>query len=536
MKASRILGIALTTRDKGRENPVPMCGVPFHSATSYISRLLAAGHKVAVCEQAPQDQGARGLMRREVVRIITPGTVLEDEHLDGERANYLMALWEDDNGGAAGIAFVDVSTGDFRATRVFTRSQLVSEINRVNPREIVSSGGDVPCGPCPVTRVQDVMTQERAERVLNDHFGTVTVDGFGLKEAPEAVIAAAVALEYVRQTCKEGLAHISRLRFYNPHSFMMLGATTVRNLELFETITGTRGNTLFSILNQTRTPMGARMLADWMSFPLLDPATIDERLDAVDELVTSGDLLGALREALSGMPDMERITGRIAAASAGPRDMRALADGLSRVPHVVTLLEGVRSDLLKTTAGGIDAMEELTDRIRRTLVEAPPPRLGDAPCVADGVDGELDELRAMRRDSRQWISSMEARERELSGIANLKIGYNKVFGYYIEISKAQAARAPAHFIRKQTLVNAERFITPELKEYEARLLNAEAAIASIERRIVGELRDAILPHVEAVQKTVRMLARLDVLAALAVAAGKYGYTRPTVTDDRRIEI
>lgn len=534
--ASRILGLALTTRDKGKENPIPMCGVPFHSATTYISRLLNAGYNVAVCEQAGTDSSSRGLMRREVVRVITPGTVLEDEHLQREMPNYLMAIWRDGNTPRIGLAFLDVSTGDFRATEVSSPTRLASEIRRVSPSEIISHDAFEGLEGCTVTRPREPISLPKARQILMEHFRTVTLDGFGLKGADAAVAASGMVLDYVRNTFKETLGHISAIRFYNTDDYMMLGPTTARNLELFESIAGGRKDTLFSVLNHTRTPMGARMLADWMAFPLVDAEGIRRRLDAVEELMAAQDRLVELREKLSAVPDLARISGRICAATAGPRDLRALGEGLCLVPQIKSLLDDAVSILLVETARDMDPLEGVRDRICATLVETPPLRLGEAPTIAEGVDAELDELRALRRDSRQWIAAMEARERETSGISNLKIGYNKVFGYYIELSKAQAAKAPPHFIRKQTLVNAERFITPELKEYEARLLNAEDAIATIERGIFDDLRRSILPHMNAIQTTVRMLARLDALVCLAWAARMYGYTRPEITDDRRIEI
>lgn len=536
VRASKLLGLALTTRDKGKENPVPMCGVPYHSASSYISRLIRAGCKVAVCEQAEPAAAAKGLVRREVVRIITPGLIVEDDHLTREKANYLMAVSTDARQSSFGIAYIDISTGDFRATEVTARKDLASEIFRVGPSEILAAAGDIVPDSFMVTPAGAPMSPERASKILTEHFGTVTMDGFGLKNAQAALSAAGMVMDYVRQASRGVLPHITALRFYNPGRFMMLGPTTKRNLELFETISGGQVNTLFSLLNRCCTSMGARLIADWISFPLMDTTMISARHDAVEELVSRERQLAGMRGALTDVPDMERIIGRISTGSAGPRDVRALSDGLDRVPGIAGLLDGFSTALLEETRAGLNPLGDLRDRISQTLVEAPPARLVDGNVIAAGVDAELDDLRMLRRDSRQWIAALEAKEREGSGITTLKIGFNKVFGYYIEITKAQAAKAPEHYIRKQTLVNAERYITPELKEYEARLLGAQDAIAAIEQRIFRELREAVLPRIPDLQSTVRSMARLDVLASLAWIAAKNKYVKPKVADDRRIEI
>ncbi|HON95587.1 MAG TPA: DNA mismatch repair protein MutS, partial [Deltaproteobacteria bacterium] len=341
---------------------------------------------------------------------------------------------------------------------------------------------------------------------------------------------------YVRQTSKAILPHITALRFFNPGHFMMLGPTTRRNLELFETISGTQGNTLFSLLNRNGTSMGARVLADWISFPLMDIIQIEARLDTLEGLISQERQLAAIRDIVDDVPDMERVIGRVSTGSASPRDVRSLADGLEKVPGIMVILEGFSVPLLNEIRAGLNPLDDLRERISRTLVDTPPLRLTDGNVIAPGVDAELDDLRALRRDSRQWIAALETREREASGINTLKIGYNKVFGYYLEITRAHAAKAPDHYIRKQTLVNAERYVTPELKEYEARLLGAQDAITAIEQRIFRELREAVLPQIPSLQATARAIAHLDVLASLAWVAMENGYVRPRVAADRRVEI
>ncbi|MGO9147452.1 MAG: DNA mismatch repair protein MutS [Desulfomonilia bacterium] len=536
LKASKLLGLALTTRDKNKENPVPMCGVPYHSASSYITRLIRLGHKVAICEQAEPLPGTKGLVHREVVRIITPGLIVEDDHLNRDKANYLMAVSTDAGNDAFGVAFIDISTGDFRVTEVSSLKDLEAEIFRVGPSEILTSGdGSIPEGFLVTTSDQPI-SLERARQLLAGHFGTITMDGFGLKDASLALIASGMVLEYVKQTHKAVLPNVTSLTFYNTGRFMMLGPTTKRNLELFEAISGLKEHTLFALLNHTGTSMGARMLADWISFPLMDVSDINKRLEAEEALVSQERTLGAMREVLKDIPDIERIIGRISAGSAGPRDMRALCDGIEQVPRIKGLLDGFEAPLLREVREGLNPSEELKEKIARTLVESPPIRLIDGNVIAQGVDTELDELRALRKDSRQWIASLEAKEREATGINTLKIGYNRVFGYYIELTKINATKAPDYYIRKQTLVNAERYITPELKEYEARLLGVQEAIAAIEQRIFKELREFVLPFIPSLQTTVRSLACLDVLNCLAWVAIRNGYVRPVTSYDRRIEI
>jgi len=532
--ASRVLGITLTTRDKGKANPLPMCGVPHHSSSGYIARLIKAGFKVAVCEQTADPSECKGLVPREVVQVITPGLISEENHLDRQRANYLMAVASD--GQRYGIAFVDISTGDFRATELNNRLDFVNEIGRVSPSEIFTTEPGLAPDNYFVTLEDRPLKQTEAAASLSAHFGVHGIDGLGLGEYPAALKAAALALNYVRETQKSAMAHLSRLRYYNPGNYLLLGAGTRRNLELFDSIAGERSGTLYYVLNQTVTAMGARKLADWLNFPLMELAAIDARLDAVAELVAAGETLAVLREQLDGVPDLERIIGRVATLKASPRDVVALAEGLEQVPFVKQTLTGLGAGLLAELDAGLSGLPEMVGRIRATVVDEPPLKLADCGVIRPGVDAELDELRSLRRDSRQWIADLEAKEKQTTGLNTLKIGYNRVFGYYIEISKAAAASAPENYIRKQTLANAERFITPELKEYEAKLLGAEGAIEAIEKRIFNDLREALLAAVPDLQATAAALSALDALGSLAYLARQNGYRRPVLKSDRSLAI
>ncbi len=536
VRASKILGIALTTRDKGKENAVPMCGFPYHAASGYISRLIKLGNKVAICEQGEIKPGAKGLVHREVVRVITPGLIVEDDQLTGEMANYLMAVCADGRKELYGIAFIDISTGDFRVTEVTTRQDFENEMHRISPSEIIAYNSDeIPDGFY-VTKRDVPMERDRAKDLLTAHFKTLGIEGLGLKGHDMALKASGMVLDYVGSTQKKVLSHIISLRFYNPGKYMILGANAKRNLELFESISGDDSSTLFRMMNRTNTPMGARLLADWLAFPLMDTAEIEERLDAVEELTRHADLLESLRDLLDEIPDLERIVGRISTGAASPRDIISLADGLDHVPAMKECACDCRSAMLKALADGLNPLDEVRTKIHSTIVPEPPGKLGDGGVIAPHVDKELDELRLLRKDSRQWIASLETQERESTGINTLKIGYNKVFGYYIEITKANAEKAPENYIRKQTLVNAERFITPELKEYEAKLLGAQDAIAAIEMRIFNEVRDYLLGFIPDLKNTIVAVSCMDVIASLAWMALENGYKRPLVTAGRDISI
>lgn len=536
LTASRILGLALTTRDKGKENPIPMCGLPYHSSSSYISRLIRHGLKIAVCEQGEITGSVKGLVHREVVQVITPGLIVEDDHLVSDKPNYLMAVCRDAKKGCYGIAFIDISTGDFRVTEVDSARDFHSEVHRVSPSEVIAcDSGIVPVGLY-LTKRNDVMVAEKAKSLVAGHFRTAGVEGLGLKHHESALIAAAMVLDYVRDTQKGTLPHITSIRFYNPGRYMILGANTRRNLELFDSISGDRSNTLFGVMNRTNTSMGARMLSDWISFPLMDLTEISARLDAVEEICSTPGMAEAMRGYLAEMPDMERIIGRVSAGSASPRDVRSLASGLEKVPALREILGESRSELIKSLLSRMKPLEEVSGKIAATIVADPPHKVGDGGVIAAGVDAELDELRLLRRDSRQWIADLEAKERAATGINSLKIGYNRVFGYYIEISNAHASKAPQEYMRKQTLTNAERFITPELKQYESKILGAQDAISRIETRIFAGLLEFLIQWIPDLKETITAIACADVLNSLARLSMDRGYRRPEVKQGRSVAV
>ncbi|MBN1635909.1 MAG: DNA mismatch repair protein MutS [Deltaproteobacteria bacterium] len=534
--ASKILGLALTTRDKAKENPVPMCGLPYHSASPYIAKLIREGKKVAVCEQGSASDAVHGLMPREVVQVITPGLIVEDNQLDSQKSNYLMAVYSHCRSSSYGVAFLDISTGDFRVTEVRSHQDFISEVNRISPSEVLTMQPDIVPEGLYVTSMDLPMDERTAKAVVRSHFKTLGVEGLGLQEHAAALVSAGMILEYVKETQKGILAHITGLRYYNPGKYMILGANTKRNLELFESIARNNSDTLFHMINATTTSMGARKLSDWLAFPLMDVIEIDARLDAVGDFVPRVDILNGLRDFLSDIPDMERILGRVSANRASPRDFIALAAGLDQVPRIQKLLFDVTSTMLINLMHQMVFQEHISERIKATIVSEPPAKLSDGNVITVGIDAELDELRSIRSDSRKWIASLEAQEKQRTKIASLKIGYNKVFGYYIEVTKSYADKVPENYIRKQTLINAERFITPELKEYEAKLLGAQEAINQIETRIFSELRAFVIEQIPNLKGTIEALATLDVLGCFAWVALQKSYTRPLITQDRTIEL
>jgi len=531
LDAAPILGIALTTRDKGKEDAMPMCGVPYHSAHGYIARLIKAGRKVAVCEQG--EINGKGLVPREVVQVITPGLIAEDAQLEGRKPNYLMAVCKSERQDLYGLAFIDITTGDFRVTELKGLNDFLSEIDRVAPSEILAPSRDLAPGNLYVTLVESP-AQAKAQEILAGHFKTPGVRGLGLPDQGPATIAAAMALTYVKDKQKAALGGITRLRFYNPGRFMLLGMHTSRNLELFETLNGAKEGSLFSLIDQTVTAMGGRRLADWLSFPLMDIDAINARLDAVAELKEAVAALSEIRSGLREVHDLERILGRVIADRAGPRDVVALGQGLEQVPRIRELCRTFQAPLLRGLR--LDPLEAISERIRATLVPDPPNKISEGGFVLDGVDAELDEFRSIRKDSRAFMARLEASEREATGIPTLRITYNRVFGYSIEVTKAHAAKVPERYIRKQTLAGAERFITPELKEYEAKLFGAQDAIAAIEARLFKRLREEIIAAAASIKDTVEDLIVLDAIAALAWLALQNEYTRPQVDAGRGIEI
>jgi DNA mismatch repair protein MutS len=556
--ASRELQITLTSRNKEKGIAVPMCGVPYHAAEGYISKLIRKGFKVAVCEQVEDPRLAKKLVRREVTRVVTPGTAA-DSSLGSEENNFLAAVAQ--TGDRAGFAALDLSTGEFRATEFRgedAAQRIQDELQQLRPREILY-GSAAPLfeardrtavpesAPQPrssgaswsETPLDDwIFAPDHAIPLLENHFGVLSLEGFGLAGKPAAASAAGAILYYVRSTQRGTLDHVDRIGFYERQNCLVLDAVTVRNLELIEPLfTGSdEGLTLFRSIDSTITPMGRRLLRSWMLRPSIDTAEIDARLDSVESQLKELVAREELRRALDGILDLERLLSRVTLETANPRDVLALAASLAKIPAVRSALARFSTERLKMLHAAVDELVDLRSRIETTVVPEPPLSLSDGGVIQPGVEKELDELRDLSRNSKQYLAQIESRERQRTGIASLKVKFNSIFGYYIEISKANLHLAPPEYERKQTLVNAERYTTPELKEYESKILDAQEKIVEIERRLFAELRSAIAGEARRIRQTALALAEVDVLAALAHIAALRNYCRPKFDESADIEI
>ena len=519
--AARDLDLTLTARNRGDPDEVPLCGFPAHAAQPYITRLLGKGHTVAVCEQAPAR--GRGLMEREVVRVITPGTILEEESLEPGAPSLLAALAAE--GDRFGIAAIDFATGAFRATEVRGWELARDELERLAPRELLLA----PDLPPPV----DAACREGrpwAAAVLPE---PVPLEG----DLPRlAARAAGGALAYVDAAYRRRPAHLRPPEAYAPAGFLQLDAATRRNLELLQTLGGERRGSLLWVLDQTATPMGARRMREWLLYPLLEPAAIGRRLDAVEVLAERVELREALRAALGGIGDLERLAGRIGARSAGPRDVAHVAVALGRVAEARAALAGARTELLATLAGALDPLPEIAAAIAATLVDAPPPHTRLPGFIRPGRDREVDELRGTAHDARGWLARFEAAERARTGIGSLKVRHNKVFGYYVEVTRPNLPLVPPDYERRQTLVGAERFVTPTLREHEARVLGAEERLRALEVHLFEALLDTVAARHPTLARTADALATLDALASLAEVAHRRGYVRPAITRAPTLDI
>jgi DNA mismatch repair protein MutS len=551
--ASKELQITLTSRNKEKGIAVPMCGVPHHAAEGYIGKLIRKGFKVAICEQMEDARLAKKLVRREVTRVVTPGTAA-DSLLGSEENNFLAALAQ--VGEQVGFAALDLSTGEFRATEFSGEGALrrvQEELEQLRPKELLYGSSaplfdtrtsravltqQPPAQPpqprasgatCAETPLDDwIFAPDHAIPLLENHFGVLSLEGFGLAGRTAAAAAAGAILYYVRSTQRGSLDHVDRIGWYERQNCLVLDAVTVRNLELIEPLfAGTdAGITLFRSIDAAVTPMGKRLLRAWLLRPSLDLAEINARLHAVETGVRNTIAREDLRRALDGVLDLERLLSRVTLETANPRDVLALAASLAKIPAIKTAVGRLAADRLKSLHGSLDELGDLHDRIEKTIVPEPPLTFADGGVIAPGVDSDLDELRELSRNSKQVLAQIEQRERGRTGIGSLKVKFNSIFGYYIEVSKPNLHLAPQDYERKQTLVGAERFTTPELKEYEAKILDAQEKIVEIERRLFTELRTAIASEAKRIRQTALALAEVDVLASLAHIAALRNYCRP----------
>ena len=539
--AARELGLTLTSRNNGGAAEVPLAGVPVKAATEYLRRLIAKGHRVAIAEQIEDPKLAKGVVRRAVVETVTPGTVLTDDWLVRNRNNYIVGL--DPRGEPAGLAVLDVTTGEL-TLEVVASVDLVNALVRYEARELVlPAETGVPTPGATVTiREAWEFDAELAREDLMRTYAIASLDGLGI--APEdrpALGAAGALLRYARELKPGGLPHLAHPTVVRRGDVLPLDEMTRRNLELVEPLrAGAEGATLLEVIDRTLTPMGGRLLRRWLLAPLIDPGAINARLDAVQVLVGDGRGRERLREALDGVRDLERLAGRAALGRATPREMGALRDSILRLPDVAGALGGLvsreQSALLETGARELDLLTDVGDELARALVERPPAQLDEGDSIKPGYDRELDEVKAARDGGKQYIAGLQARERERTGIGSLKVGFNKVFGYYIEVTHAHRERIPSDYERRQTLTGAERYVTPELKEYEAKVLGAEERITAREAEVLDALRRRVGEAITRVQATAGHLARLDAWAALADVAERERYVRPEVSDVFALEL
>ncbi len=544
-EGARLLGLTLTSRNNGAAARVPLAGVPAKAIDEYLARLIKLGRRVAVCDQVEDPALAKGIVRREVTETITPGTVLADALLPERRNNFLASLVPD--GDAYGLAAVDVSTGEMSVERV-DAGELAAALGRLEPSELLlprslEAGGAVPeavAGEVPASTFRDdwMFEEDLGAQELMRLFDVRSLEGFGFQDGDGALVRAAGALvQYVREVRPAGMTHLRPVRIRRPGHVMVLDEMTRRNMELVEPLrAGARGGTLLAVLDETITPMGARLLRRWILEPLVTPGGIWRRQEAVAELVEEAGMRGAIRAALGGVGDLERLAGKIGTGRVGPRDLLGLRRSLERLPVVRQAGAAASADLVVELTAEMDCLEDVADLLARAIDEEAPATLQEGGIVHAGWSGALDELRATRDGARDFIARLQAGERERTGIGSLKVGFNKVFGYYLEVTRSNLERVPDDYVRKQTLANAERYFTPELKEWEEKVFGAEDRIAQLEAELFADIRARVAAEVSRLQETGARVAALDALAALADVAERRGYVRPEVHTGFDLEI
>ncbi len=544
--ASKELEITLTSKNCGMEERAPMCGVPYHAVEGYLNKLVAKGYKVAICEQVEDPKLAKGLVRREVVRVVTPGTNLNTQALDESRNNFIMCIvYMEDR---YGVSTADVSTGEYYVTELDSERKLLDEIFRFSPAEIVSNEAFCMSG----VELEELknrlhiaaysldswyFSDETAQNVLKEHFKVSSLEGLGLTDYNCGAIAAGALLKYLYETQKTSLEHLSHLQLYTTGKYMIIDSFTRRNLELVETLREKqkRGSLLW-VLDKTRTAMGARLLRSYVEQPLIEKRAIEMRQDAVEELREQAVNREELREYLNSIYDLERLVSRVTYQTANPRDMIAFKSSMAMLPPIRQLLEEFKSQQLQEIMEELDTLEDLYQLIAEAILEEPPITVHDGGILKDGYHEEVDKLRSAKTEGKTWLMELETKEREKTGIKNLRIRYNKVFGYYLEVTNSFKDQVPDTYIRKQTLANAERYITPELKELEDIILGAEDRLVALEYELYRELRERIAGEILRIQKTARAVARLDVFASLALVAERNNYCRPKINEKGVIDI
>ena len=546
LTASKELEITLTGKDCGLEERAPMCGVPYHAADTYVNKLIEKGYKVAICEQVSDPKTTKGLVKREVIRVVTPGTVLDAVSLDETKNNYIMSIvFTEDH---FGCAIADITTGDCYVTEIDRTQKMLDEINKFTPAEIICNDSFLMSG----VDTDDLKNrlniyvnsleswhfdQDTCERALKDHFHVSTLEGIGLKDYDSGMIASGALFLYLTETQKSAMSHMTSIHPYSADKYMLIDSSSRRNLELVETLREKqkRGSLLW-VLDKTRTAMGARTLRSYVEQPLIDKNAIEERLDAIEELNKNALLREEIREYLGPIYDLERLVSRISYKSANPRDLVAFRSSLHMLPYIKDLLKEFHSSLLTQIFQDLDAMEDLEDLVVRAIVEEPPLAMKEGGIIREGYNEEVDQYRRSKSEGKQWLSQLEAKERERTGIKTMKVKYNRVFGYYLEVTNSFKDLVPEDYIRKQTLVNAERYVTPELKELENLILGAEDKLYALEYELFCQVRDAVGKEVVRIQKTAKAVATLDAILSLALVAERNNYVRPKINTTGVIDI
>ena len=546
LTASKELEITLTGKNCGLEERAPMCGIPYHAVDSYLNRLVSKGYKVAICEQVEDPKTAKGIVKREVIRVVTPGTNLDTQGLDETKNNYIMCIvYMADR---YGLSVADVTTGEYLVTELDSQTKLMDELYKFMPSEIVCNEAFYMSGldlddlknrlhmaiySLEAWYFDDALCRE----TLQEHFKVASLEGIGLSDYECGMIASGALLKYLEETQKNSLSHMSRLTRYATGNYMVLDSATRRNLELVETLREKqkRGSLLW-VLDKTKTAMGARTLRKYVEQPLIDKESIIKRLDAVAELKDNAICREEIREYLNPVYDLERLVGKITYQSANPRDLIAFQSSLSMLPSVKCILKDMESDLLKEIYEELDPLEELCDLVGRAIQEEPPLAMKEGGIIKDGYNEEVDRLRKAKSEGKNWLADLETKEREKTGIKNLRIRYNKVFGYYLEVTNSFKDLVPDYYTRKQTLANAERYIIPELKELEDTILGAEDKLCALEYELYCEVRNTIAAELTRIQRTAKAVAKLDVIASLALVAERNNYVRPKINEKGVIDI
>jgi DNA mismatch repair protein MutS len=545
--ASEILEITLTSRNKNKANPTPMCGIPHHSSKSYIAKLLKSGKKVAICEQTEDPKLTKGLVKREVVRVVTPGTILDDSLLDPKQNHFLVSLYSNAHGW--GFAALDITTGLFKVTEFYgdnRESLLQDEIEKFDPKEIILSeslvaGCNKPtCLNDRQNRIQScenwTFSFKDSYRILIEHFKISSLEGFGCENMKLAISSAGALIQYLHTTQKSALKHISKINVFNIQNHMLMDQATVRNLELVKSSEGERKNSLLDLLDLSQTAMGARCIREWILKPNIDIHLIRERLEQVDFFKSDLLLRQAIRDQLKSVHDMERLLGRISLSFCNARDIIALKISVSVLPNLLKLLNQSNNFSLNIFKLEWDNLQSLHELIEKKIVSDPPLSLKDGNCIKTGCNSELDQLKTIARDGKNWIAQLETKEKERTGISILKVGFNRIYGYYIEITKKNLDRVPVDYIRKQSLVNAERFISPELKEFEEKITGAQQKAIELEHKIFQQTREEVASHGLKIQKMALVIANLDAIISLAEVAHNYNYSKPEISEGTDLTI